>query len=103
MKLAFVVYSERCASRMMQLLKAAKIDYYTQWKEVEGAGHGTQPHLGGVRALGGFGATNCVLMVAFDQESFLAELTRGIKQANAEIDRPDDKIRMFVLPLESIV
>ena len=46
MKIAFVVHNELFTSRVMQLLDAAGIDYYTRWEEVQGKGHGTEPHLG---------------------------------------------------------
>jgi hypothetical protein len=103
MKLAFVVHSERCSTRVMELLESAKIDYYTRWKQSHGAGHATQAHLGTARALGGFGVTNCVLMIAFEDEAPLAALIEAITAANTEIARADDRIRMFVLPLAQIV
>ena len=103
MKLALIVYSERCSSRVMEMLEATHIDYYTRWERALGAGHGTPPHLGATRALGGAGVTNCVMMVAFQQEALLTALIGEITRANAEIERTDDEIRAFVVPLERIV
>jgi hypothetical protein len=99
MKLAFVVHNELFTSRVMQLLDAAGIDYYTRWAEVQGKGHGTEPHLG----RGSNPGTNSVLMIAFKDEAPLDTLIQCITEANAGIKRPDDKIRLFQLPLERIV
>ena len=99
MKIAFVVHNELFTSRVMQLLAAAGIDYYTRWEEVQGKGHGTEPHLG----KGGTPSTNTVLMIAFREEAPLETLIQNITAANAAIKRPDDKIRLFQLPLERIV
>ena len=99
MKIAFVVHNELFTSRVMQLLHAAGIDYYTRWEEVQGKGHGTEPHLG----KGGTPSTNTVLMIAFRDEAPLETLIQNITAANAAIKRPDDKIRLFQLPLERIV
>ena len=99
MKIAFVVHNELFAARVMQLLAAAGIDYYTRWDEVKGKGHGTEPHLG----RGSNPGTNTVLMIAFQDEAPLETLIQSINEANAGIKRPDDKIRLFQLPLERIV
>ena len=99
MKLAFVVHNELLTARVMQLLKAGGIDYYTRWEHVTGKGHGTEPHLG----VGSFGSVNAVFMIAFEDEAPLEALIDGITAANTEIKRPDDKIRLFQVPLERIV
>lgn len=99
MKLAFVVHNEFMTPRVMQLLKARGIDYYTRWEHVTGKGRGTEPHLGA----GSFGSTNSVFMIAFEEEAPLETLIQGISAANTEIKRPDDKIRLFQVPLERIV
>ena len=99
MKIAFVVHNELFAARVMQLLAAAGIDYYTRWDEVIGKGHGTEPHLG----KGSTPATNSVLMIAFQKDAPLEALIKNITAANADIKRPDDQIRLFQLPLERIV
>lgn len=99
MKIAFIVHNELFATRVMQLLAAAGIDYYTRWDEVQGKGQGTEPHLG----RGSTPSTNSVLMIAFREEAPLETLIQSITAANAGIKRPDDKIRLFQLPLERIV
>ena len=99
MKMAFVVHNEYFTPRVMQLLKDAGIDYYTRWERAQGKGRGTEPHLGS----GGFASTNAVLMIAFQDESILERLIRGITEANHEITRADDRIRLFQLPLDRIV
>jgi hypothetical protein len=99
MKMAFIVYNAHYTARVMQLLDAASIDYYTRWEQAKGKGHGTEPHLGA----GGFPSTNSVLMIAFQNEAPLASLIAQINAANAAIVRPDDRIRLFQVPLERIV
>ena len=99
MKIAFVVHNELFASRVMELLAATGIDYYTRWDEVKGKGHGTEAHLG----KGSTPGTNTVLMIAFQDEAPLETLIQSITTANAGVKRPDDKIRLFQLPLEHIV
>ena len=99
MKLAFIVHNEWFATQVMDLLKSADIDYYTRWHNVQGKGHGTEPHLG----KGSYGSTNTVLMIAFEDEAPLQRLIKGIEATNESISRASDKIRLFQLPLERIV
>lgn len=42
-------------------------------------------------------------MIAFKDESPLEKLIGAINAANAEIRRPDDRIRLFQVPLERVV
>jgi hypothetical protein len=98
-KIAFVVHNEHYTARVMQLLSAAGIDYYTRWEQTKGKGHATEPHLGS----GSFPALNSVLMIAFREEAPLALLIDGIAAANAEIKRVDDRIRLFQIPLERMI
>lgn len=99
MKMAFVIHNEYFTPQVMQLLNAAGIDYYTRWENAKGKGRGTEPHLGS----GGFGSTNSVLMIAFQEEAPLEALIKAITAANENIKRPDDRIRLFQLPLDRIV
>jgi hypothetical protein len=99
MKMVFLVHSEWQTPRVMELLAACGIDYYTRWDKAQGKGRGTEPHLG----TGSFGSTNSVFMIAFEQEAPLEHLIRTIAAANAEILRPADRIRLFQMPLERIV
>ena len=99
MKIAFIVHNEHFATRVMQLLHAVGIDYFTRWDQAIGKGHGTEPHLG----RGGYPSTNSVLMIAFQEEAPLEALIQAISKANAEITRPDDRIRLFQLPLDRMV
>lgn len=99
MKIAFVVHNEIFSSQVLELLKFAGIDYYTRWENIKGKGHGTEPHLGA----GGFPALNSVLMIAFPDEGPLETLIQGVTAANLKIKRPDDKIRLFQIPLERMV
>ena len=99
MKLAFIVHNEYFTPRVMKLLQDAGIDYYTRWDRAQGKGSGTEPHLG----WGGFASTNAVLMIAFQNESVLESLVRRVREANAEMTRTDDKVRLFQVPLDLIV
>ena len=99
MKMAFVIHNEYFTPQVMQLLNAAGIDYYTRWENAKGKGRGTEPHLG----TGSFGSTNSVLMIAFQEEAPLEALIKAITAANENIKRPDDRIRLFQLPLDRIV
>ena len=99
MKLAFLVCNDFLVSRLMDLLHAAGIDYYTRWDNAIGKGRGTDPHLG----KGSFGATNAVLMIAFEDEKPLGKLIDDIAKVNAQTARRDDHVRLFQLPLERIV
>lgn len=99
MKMAFIVHNEYQTDKVMALLKAQDIDYYTRWARATGKGHGTEPHLGS----GSYGSTNAVLMIAFEDEAPLAALIESIKAANAQITRAPDRIRLFQLPLDRMV
>ena len=99
MKIAFVVHNEYFAEEVLQLLRAAGIDYFTRWDQAIGKGHGTEPHLG----RGSFASTNSVMMIAFPDEKPLESLIERINAANGQIKRPADRIRLFQLPLERIV
>ena len=99
MKMAFVVHNEYQSGKVMQLLTAGGIDYYTRWDRATGKGHGTEPHLG----TGSYGSTNAVLMIAFEDEAPLNTLIDAIKAANSQIGRTADRIRLFQLPLERVV
>ena len=99
MKIAFIVYNEHFTSRVMELLEAAGIDYYTRWEQAMGKGHHTEPHLG----RGGYPSLNGVLMIGFEDEAPLAALIREIEATNAAIARRADHIRLFQVPLERIV
>ena len=99
MKTAFVVYNDFYSAQVMDLLHAAGIDYYTRWSDVQGKGRGTEAHLGRGLSPG----TNGVLMIAFDDERPLEALVSRITAWNAELKRPDDRVRLFQMPLERMV
>ena len=99
MKMVFVVHDEHYASKVLELLHAAGIDYFTRWDQAIGKGHGTEPHLG----RGSYASTNSVMMIAFQEDRPLELLIEKIQAANAGIQRSADKIRLFQLPLERMV
>ena len=99
MKIVFLVCNEVFEPRLMKILNEVGIDYYTCWERVKGKGHSTEPHLG-TRSFPGM---NAVLMIAFQEETMLDKLIHAIEEANKEIIRPDDRIRLFQVPLERIV
>jgi len=99
MKMVFIVHNDYYNSRVTRLLETAGIDYYTRWDKAHGKGHGTEPHVG----VGSYASTNAVLMIAFKEEGPLERLVEAINASNAETQRPDDRIRLFQLPLERVV
>lgn len=99
MQMAFIVCNSYFNDRVMRLLVANGIDYYTAWDHARGKGHGTEPHLGS----GQYASTNSVTMIAFEDEKPLEALVRGIDEVNREILRPADRIRLFAMPLARIV
>ncbi len=99
MKLAFIVCNEVYTARVMEVLEKIGIDYYTRWEQVKGKGHGTEAHLG-TRS---FPGVNTMLMIAFTDQDALQALIENIGETNKGITRPDDRIRLFQLPLERMV
>ncbi len=99
MKIVYVICTDVYEPRIMDILTHTGIDYYPCWERVKGKGHTTEPHLG-TRSFPGM---NAVLMIAIQDESVLEKLIKGINEANKDIPRPDDRIRLFQVPLERIV
>jgi len=99
MKMVLLVCNSYFMDRVMKILKDNGIDYFTTWDKARGKGHGTEPHLGS----GGFGSTNSVTMIAFEDQAPLEALIRGIQEVNKEVRRAADHIRLFQLPLDRIV
>jgi len=99
MKLTFLVYHDILDDRVTKALEELEIDFYTQWEDVKGKGHHTDAHLGN-RPYPGY---NFVRMIAFVDESILTQLIEKIGDLNKIVERDDDKIRLFQVPLERIV
>jgi hypothetical protein len=99
MKLTFLVYHDVLDDRLSNVLKELNIDFYTMWEDVKGSGHKTDAHLGN-RPFPGF---NFVRMIAFTEEELLEKLINKINELNSIVEREDDKIRLFQVPLERIV
>lgn len=99
MKLAFLVYHDILDDRVSKALKELEIDFYTEWEDVKGRGHNTDAHLGN-RPFPGY---NIVRMIAFPEEELLEKLISKINELNTIVERDDDKIRLFQVPLERIV
>ncbi|HTR98817.1 MAG TPA: hypothetical protein VML00_03645 [Bacteroidota bacterium] len=99
MKMAFMVCNEVYTTRVMEILEQLGIDYYSRWEQVKGKGHGTEAHLG-TRSYPG---VNTMLMIAFTDQPALERLIDRITETNASIARPDDRVRLFQVPLERIV
>lgn len=99
MKLAFVIYHDILDDRISEALNELNIDFYTKWEDVKGKGHNTDAHLGN-RPYPGY---NIVRMIAFAADDLIDSMTSKIKEMNEIIERDDDKIRMFLVPLEKIV
>lgn len=99
MKLTFLIYHDVLDDRLSNALKELDIDFYTMWEDVKGSGHKTDAHLGN-RPFPGF---NFVRMIAFPEEELLEKLVKKIDELNKLVERDDDKIRLFQVPLERIV
>lgn len=99
MKLTFLVYHDILDDRVTKALTELNIDYYTRWEDVKGKGHQTDAHLGN-RPFPGY---NNVRMIAFINESILSQLINKIENLNELVEKDDDKIRLFQVPLERIV
>ena len=99
MKLTFLVYHDILDDRVTKALKELEIDFYTQWEDVKGKGHHSDAHLGN-RPYPGY---NFVRMIAFVDEAVLSNLIEKIKELNKIVERDDDKIRLFQVPLERVV
>jgi hypothetical protein len=99
MKLTFLVYHDILDDRVSKALKELNIDYYTQWEDVKGKGHKSDAHLGN-RPFPGY---NFVRMIAFTEEEIIENLISKINELNSIVERDDDKIRLFQVPLERIV
>jgi hypothetical protein len=68
-------------------------------EDVKGKGHQTDAHLGN-RPFPGY---NFVRMIAFVDEEVLSNLIEKITELNKIVERDDDKIRLFQVPLERVV
>ena len=99
MKLTFLVYHDILDDRVSKALDELNIDFYTRWEDVKGKGHKTDAHLGN-RPFPGY---NNVRMIAFVDENILSELIGKIDDLNKLVERDDDKIRLFQVPLERVV
>jgi nitrogen regulatory protein PII len=99
MKLTFLVYHDILDDRVSEALDELNIDYYTRWEDVKGKGHQTDAHLGN-RPFPGY---NFVRMIAFVDEEVLSNMIEKIKELNKIVERDDDKIRLFQVPLERVV
>jgi hypothetical protein len=99
MKLTFLVYHDILDDRVSKALNELNIDYYTRWEDVKGKGHQTDAHLGN-RPYPGY---NFVRMIAFVDEAVLSTLIEKITELNKIVERDDDKIRLFQVPLERVV
>jgi nitrogen regulatory protein PII len=99
MKLTFLVYHDILDDRVSKALDELNIDFYTRWEDVKGKGHQTDAHLGN-RPFPGY---NFVRMIAFVDEAVLSNLIEKITELNKVVERDDDKIRLFQVPLERVV
>lgn len=99
MKIVFEIYHDILEDRIDTIHNKLGIDYYTKWESVKGKGHETDAHLG-TRTFPGY---NTVRMIAFEKEDRLEDLISGVEELNKTIQRSDDKIRLFQLPLDRIL
>lgn len=99
MKLAFLVYHDILDTRVSKMLETCGVDYYTKWEQVVGKGHNTDAHLG-TRVFPGY---NTVRMIAFTDDKMIDGLIEKLNILNLEVLREDDKVRLFIMPLERVI
>lgn len=99
MKMAFIVHGEHQNEDILSLMNQANIDYYSRWEKVTGKGHHTIAHLGNP---GGPGL-NSITMIVCSDEDRLEVLINKINLKNSNNSLVEDKIRLFLVPVEKIV
>ena len=99
MKLTFLVYNEYVDTQVKDLLESLAIDYYTRWEQVKGKGHSTEAHTGQPA----HSTTNVALMIGIMDERVLEKLIADITRVNQVARLPDERIRLFQVPMERMV
>ncbi len=99
MKLAFLVYHDILDGRVSKMLETVGVDFYTKWEQVTGKGHNSDAHLG-TRVFPGY---NSVRMIAFTEDKLIDGMIEKINIINLEVHRDDDKVRLFIMPLERLI
>jgi hypothetical protein len=99
MKITFVVYHNVLEDKVAGLIEKHKIDAFTEWENVIGKFKGSEGHLG-TRVHPGH---RNVRMIPFLEDLELKEFIDDVRDVNKGVQRKQDEIRVFQLPLEAIV
>ncbi|OQX80353.1 MAG: hypothetical protein B6D56_05300 [Candidatus Omnitrophica bacterium 4484_70.1] len=95
MKLVIICYNVAIGEEVLEVLKEIGISSYTRFKEVQGVGKLSGPHLGNHI----WPAVNSVLMVALEEDK-KDKLIKRIKELRKELGK--EGVKAFVLPVEEI-
>ena len=95
MKLVIICYNIAIHEEVLEVLKEAGVSSYTRFKEVQGVGKLSGPHLGTHI----WPAINSVLIVALEEDK-KDKLIEKIKELRNELGR--EGVKAFVLPVEEI-
>jgi len=95
MKLVIICYNVAIGDEVLEVLKETGVSSYTKFKEAEGVGKLSGPHLGTHI----WPAINSVLMVALEEDK-KDKLIEKIKELRKKLGK--EGIKAFVLPVEEI-
>jgi len=95
MKLVIICYNVAIGEEVLEVLKEIGISSYTRFKEVQGVGKLSGPHLGNHI----WPAVNSVLMVALEEDK-KDKLIKRIKELRKKLGK--EGVKAFVLPVEEI-
>jgi len=95
MKLVIICYNIAIGDEVLEVLKEVGISSYTRFKEAQGVGKLSGPHLGNHIWPG----VNSVLAVALEDEK-KNKLIEKIKELRKKLGK--EGVKAFVLPLEEI-
>jgi len=95
MKLVIICYNVAIGDEVLEVLKEIGVSSYTKFKEAEGVGKLSGPHLGTHI----WPAINSVLMVALEEDK-KDKLIEKIKELRKKLGK--EGVKAFVLPVEEI-
>ncbi len=95
MKLVIICYNIAIGDEVLEVLKEVGISSYTRFKEAQGVGKLSGPHLGDHI----WPSVNSVLAVALEDEK-KNKLIEKIKELRKQLGK--EGVKAFVLPLEEI-
>ncbi len=99
MKIVFLAYHNVFEERIKSLMDEIGIDNYYEWEKVLGKMHAAAGHLG-TRTFPGY---DTVRMIPFIEEERLGKLIEKISDFNSHAVKKSDEIRLYALPLETVI